>query len=95
MSQVDNAAPLGTLRLESIMPTGGSWIVELSLGLERLFHATHSRPSAKPGDMVTCFARREGLYLFNAAGQRIETTEIRAPSAAKPAGADRQALLPA
>lgn len=94
-SPLDNAVPLGALRLESIMPTGGSWIVELSFGAERLFHATHTRPPAKPGDMVTCFARREGLYLFNAAGQRIETTEIRVPSAAKSAGADRQALLPA
>lgn len=90
-----DAVPLGALRLESIMPTGGSWIMELSLGNERLFHATHSRPAAKPGDMISCFARREGLYLFNAAGHRFDTTEIRVPSAAQPAGGDRQALLPA
>ncbi len=91
----DNAVPLGMLRLESIMPTGGSWIVELSLGSERLFHATHSRPTVKPGDTVACFARAEGLHRFDINQQRIETTEIRAASAAKPAGADRSALLPA
>lgn len=90
-----NSVPLGALRLESIMPTGGSWILELSLGTERLFHSTHSRPTAKSGDMVTCFARREGVYLFNAAGQRVETIEIRVPSAVQPAGTDREALLPA
>jgi iron(III) transport system ATP-binding protein len=95
LSDASNAVPLGALRLESIMPTGGSWIVELSLGSERLFHSTHSRPTAKPGDMISCFARREGLYLFDAAGQRFEATEIRAPSAAHPAGSEHPALLPA
>ena len=93
LSETSNAVPLGALLLESIMPTGGSWIIELSLGSERLFHSTHSRPTAKPGDMIRCFARREGLYLFDAAGQRFDTTEIRAPSAAHPAGTARPALL--
>ncbi len=95
LSACDNAVPLGALRLESIMPTGGSWIVELSLGAERLFHATHSRPTVKLGDMVSCFARPEGLHRFDAARRRIETTEIRAASAVQPAGTERPALLPA
>lgn len=95
LSASDNAVPLGQLRLESIMPTGGSWIIELSLGAERLFHATHSRPIAKPGDMVTCFARPEGLHRFDAAQRRIEKNEIRAAGAAQPAGVSRPALLPA
>jgi len=93
LSETSNAVPLGALLLESIMPTGGSWIIELSLGSERLFHSTHSRPTAKQGDIISCFARREGLYLFDAAGQRFDTTEIRAPSAAHPAGTERPALL--
>lgn len=95
LSPVDNAVPLGALRLESIMPTGGSWILELSLGEERLFHATHIRPSAKPGQMVDCFARAEGLHLFDARGQRIETNEIRVTNAAQPVGLGRPALIPA
>ena len=95
LSPVDNAVPLGALRLESIMPTGGSWILELSLGGERLFHATHIRPSAKPGQMVDCFARAEGLHLFDANGQRIETNEIRVTNAAQPVGLGRPALIPA
>ncbi|MGF9564925.1 ABC transporter ATP-binding protein [Neorhizobium sp. JUb45] len=89
------AVPLGTLKLESIMPTGGSWILELSLGAERLFHATHTRPTARPGDVVDCFAKAEGLHLFDADGQRIELTEIRAQNAAQPIGQGRPALLPA
>ncbi|MQY49219.1 ATP-binding cassette domain-containing protein [Rhizobiales bacterium RZME27] len=93
-SRVD-AVPLGAFRLESIMPTGGSWIMEFSLGAERLFHATHLRPTAKPGDMVECFAMPEGLHLFDAEGRRIEANEIRAASVAQPAGISRPALLPA
>jgi iron(III) transport system ATP-binding protein len=91
----ENAVPLGLLKLESIMPTGGSWIIELSLGAERLFHATHSRPNAKPGDMVACFARPEGLHQFDTAHRRIELPEIRAQGAATSTGTGRQALLPA
>ncbi|MDP9836501.1 iron(III) transport system ATP-binding protein [Neorhizobium huautlense] len=90
-----DAVPLGLLRLESIMPTGGSWIMEFSLGAERLFHATHLRPMARPGDMVACFAMPEGLHLFDAKGRRIEENEIRATGAAQPAGISRPALLPA
>ncbi|MGI2033553.1 ABC transporter ATP-binding protein [Rhizobium panacihumi] len=95
LSEVTDAVSLGALRLESVMPTGGSWIMELSLGDERLFHATHIRPTAQAGDMVDCFARPEGLHLFDAAGRRIEASEIRAASAAQPAGISRPALLPA
>jgi len=95
LSAMSNTVPLGMFRLESIMPTGGSWIIELSLGNERLFHATHARPSARPGDMVECFAKPEGLHLFDAGGQRIEADEIRATNAALPAGLSRAALLPA
>lgn len=94
-SAVADAVPLGMLKLESIMPTGGSWILELSLGAERLFHATHTRPSAKPGDVVECFAKAEGLHLFDTDGQRIAPTEIRAKNAAQPIGLGRAALLPA
>lgn len=90
-----DAVPLGLLRLESVMPTGGSWIMEFSLGSERLFHATHLRPTARPGDMVACFAMPEGLHLFDAKSQRIEANEIRAASAAQPADIIRPALLPA
>jgi len=90
-----DAVPLGLLRLESVMPTGGSWIMEFSLGAERLFHATHLRPTARPGDMVACFAMPEGLHLFDAQGRRIEENEIRATGAAQPAGISRPALLPA
>ncbi|MGE7369013.1 ABC transporter ATP-binding protein [Neorhizobium sp. NPDC001467] len=90
-----DAVPLGALRLESVMPTGGSWILEFSLGTERVFHATHLRPIARPGDMVTCFALPEGLHLFDATGRRIEANEIRAERAAQPVGISRAALLPA
>ncbi len=94
-SHGDNVVPLGALRLESIMPTGGSWILELSLGSERLFHATHIRPSIEPGQIVDCFARAEGLHLFDANRKRIETTEIRVRNAAQPAGLGHPALIPA
>jgi iron(III) transport system ATP-binding protein len=89
------AIPLGPLLLESVMPTGGSWILELSLGSERLFHATHLRPCVTPGEMIDCFVRAEGLHLFDAAGQRVEASEIRALCAAHPTGVRRAEPIPA
>ncbi|TRL40746.1 ABC transporter ATP-binding protein [Rhizobium straminoryzae] len=54
-----------------IMPTGGSWVIELAHGEDRLFFSTQSRPRLKPAETVGCLLPDEALHLFNAEGRRL------------------------
>ncbi|RQW61104.1 ABC transporter ATP-binding protein [Vibrio viridaestus] len=68
------------MTVESIMPTGGSWVIELLQGQERLFHSTQLRPTFKAGDTVFCELPEESLHYFAPDGNRLEPT----PSNIKP-----------
>lgn len=70
------------MTVESIMPTGGSWIIELVQGAERLFHSTQLQPTFQAGDTVFCELPRDALHFFAPDGKRIELT----PSRVKPIG---------
>lgn len=58
--------------IDNIMPTGGSWVVELVRGTERLFHSTQLRPTYRSGETVFCELPDEALHFFDPQGQRLE-----------------------
>jgi iron(III) transport system ATP-binding protein len=60
-----------TFTVASIMPTGGSWVIELVHGEDRLFHSTQSRPRIRPKDQIGCLLPDEALHLFDPHGRRI------------------------
>jgi len=55
-----------------IVPTGGSWIVELSADGEKFFAITPEPPGVAPGEQVGLSVPHESLHIFDAAGSRIE-----------------------
>lgn len=61
-----------SMTIDNIMPTGGSWVVELVNGSERLFHSTQLRPSYRAGDTVYCELPDDALHFFDPKGQRLE-----------------------
>ncbi|MBB4952028.1 iron(III) transport system ATP-binding protein [Agrobacterium vitis] len=71
--------------VEAIMPTGGSWIIELSHGAQRIFHSTQSRPQWAMKDRIGCHLPAQALHVFDAGGQRIEMPACLSSSSRTPA----------
>ncbi|HBF28286.1 ABC transporter ATP-binding protein [Rhizobium sp.] len=67
-AQDDKAIPV---TIEAIMPTGGSWIIELSHGEQRLFHSTQSRPEWRVKDKIACRLPPQSLHFFDSGGERL------------------------
>ncbi|WP_106745840.1 ABC transporter ATP-binding protein [Yoonia maritima] len=67
-------------RVRAVLPTGGSWIVELDLPEHRapLLMSTNRRPDIAPGQAVTIAPPTE-LHLFDAGGQRHASDPISHP----------------
>jgi iron(III) transport system ATP-binding protein len=67
--------PAGAFRLQArasgVLPTGGSWIVEIAAGSEKLFAAAHEPPGFAAGDDVVVWAKPAALHLFDAEGDRL------------------------
>jgi iron(III) transport system ATP-binding protein len=59
------------MTVAGIMPTGGSWVIELSHAEERLFFSTQTRPQVRSGDRIGCLLPDEALHLFDAEGRRL------------------------
>lgn len=55
----------------SIMPTGGSWMIELALGAERLLLSTQTRPNLHIGQSVGCAIAPQDIHLFDVHGTRL------------------------
>ncbi|EGR1098904.1 ABC transporter ATP-binding protein [Vibrio cholerae] len=60
------------MTIESIMPTGGSWVVELVSGQDKLYHSTQIRPHYQVGDEVYCELPTAALHFFAPNGERLE-----------------------
>lgn len=60
------------MTIDNIMPTGGSWIIELVTGNDRLFHSTQLRPRWQPHQQVFCQLPSHALHFFNRHGLRHE-----------------------
>ena len=59
-------------RLESVLPTGGSWILELSVAGQRLLLNTQTPPTHSEGDVLVLTVAAEDLHLFDSQGRRRE-----------------------
>ncbi|GEA52222.1 ABC transporter ATP-binding protein [Vibrio inusitatus NBRC 102082] len=59
-------------RLESILPTGGSWILELSIADHKIHINTQIPPSHVEGDTMNLSISPQDILLFNADGKRFD-----------------------
>ncbi|CNE24056.1 ABC transporter-like protein [Mycobacterium tuberculosis] len=57
--------------IETVLPTGSSWTVQLRVLDTEMFAVTHEDPEAGPGDRLRCWARPKRLHLFGEDGARI------------------------
>jgi iron(III) transport system ATP-binding protein len=79
-------SPSGSFASEAdvtgILPTGGSWIVELTTAGTKAFLSTHQLPEVSLGDRVRFFVKPAALHVFDRAGNRLRaSTHQRAESA--------------
>lgn len=58
------------MTIDNIMPTGGSWVIELVAGADRLFHSTQLRPRWQAHQQVHCQLPTHSLHFFNRHGLR-------------------------
>ncbi len=70
--QLSDKASTATIPMiiDNIMPTGGSWVIELHHGADRLFHSTQIQPSWQAGQQVYCELPAQALHFFNQQGER-------------------------
>ncbi|KQZ15121.1 ABC transporter ATP-binding protein [Mesorhizobium sp. Root554] len=68
---VPQGAFTGNAEVTGILPTGGSWIVELTLPGEKLFMATHQSPEMSLGDRIEFFVKAKALHVFDRQGNRL------------------------
>lgn len=60
--------------VESILPTGGSWIVEVRVGGRRVYCTSSIPGRAREGDAVTLSATQGDLHVFDRTGVRLEVS---------------------
>lgn len=65
-----------TAVIRDILPTGGSWIIELSVNGAKVFAIAGSAPSHAIGETVSIAVDPLDLHLFDAAGERITVSQI-------------------
>lgn len=68
---VSQGAFKGNAEVTGILPTGGSWIVELTLPGEKLFMTTHQSPEMNLGDHIEFFVKAKALHVFDRQGNRL------------------------
>ncbi len=75
----DPGRPSGQLalpgRIESVMPTGGSWTVETAVGDQRVYATTLQRGRFQTGDAVELVAEAASVHVFDANEQRLEVRQ--------------------
>ncbi|CAG9001652.1 MAG: Oligosaccharides import ATP-binding protein MsmX [Candidatus Celerinatantimonas neptuna] len=60
-----------TVTVENIIPTGGSWVIELRHGEQHLFHSTQLRPDWQMDESIFCQLPHNALHFFDRNGQRL------------------------
>ncbi len=58
-------------QVTGILPTGGSFIVELTAGPRKVFCTVVEAPALRLGETVTLHARPTAMHVFTRAGQRL------------------------
>jgi iron(III) transport system ATP-binding protein len=89
------AVPSGSFRhpavVQGILPTGGSWIVELNCDGRVIFLTTTECPTLTPETRVWLYARPSALHVFGADRQRLPGADEALARAAAGMAAVRQA----
>jgi iron(III) transport system ATP-binding protein len=79
LSLGEAAIPAGSFRhparVAGILPTGGSWIIELSCEGRAVFLTTTECPTLKGGEQVWLHARPSALHVFAPDGTRLAGTD--------------------
>ena len=68
---VKSDIPRCNARIVDIVPTGGSWIVELNAGDERILGLTEYVEDLTAGDAITFTVERKHLHLFDSGSSRV------------------------
>lgn len=63
-----------TVTVSALLPTGGSWIIELRDGERRYFATSQHRPAFAEGQKVQAVAQK--LHLFDTSGERVSNVEV-------------------
>jgi iron(III) transport system ATP-binding protein len=58
-------------RVVDVVPTGGSWIVELAVSGEKFFAIAGEAPGIAPGETTAFTVEPRRLHVFDQAGRRI------------------------
>ncbi|MCW4466549.1 ABC transporter ATP-binding protein [Glutamicibacter sp. MNS18] len=66
------------LEVSALLPTGGSWIIELGDGTRRFFATSQQRPEVTCGQRITAWAASQHIHLFDRAGMRHQPLEVAA-----------------
>jgi iron(III) transport system ATP-binding protein len=61
-------------RVTGILPTGGSWVLELGCGSDTLFMIANEPPNTPVGAEVRLHIKPAAVHLFDTAGRRLETS---------------------
>ncbi|MGO1538907.1 MAG: ABC transporter ATP-binding protein [Leucobacter sp.] len=62
-------------RVESVMPTGGSWTVETTVGSQRVYATTLQKGTLQAGDEVELVAQSSSTHIFNQHEQRMNVEQ--------------------
>lgn len=65
----------GEMKVSGILPTGGSWILELREGPDTLFLTTSALPQLDVGESVHVYAPAHALHVFDKNGQRMTAAD--------------------
>jgi iron(III) transport system ATP-binding protein len=65
----------GEMTVTGVLPTGGSWILELRSENHTLFLTTHALPRLDGGERVFFHAPPEALHVFDGHGERISEAD--------------------
>jgi iron(III) transport system ATP-binding protein len=62
-------------KISGILPTGGSWIIELAAGTDKVFQVMHEAPELKVGADVFMWAKPKALHVFDTKGNRLAVAD--------------------
>ena len=68
----DRSVSVLTGRIESVMPTGGSWTIETSIGSQRIYATTLQRGPLRAGDDIDLLLGSEQIHAFDLHEHRVE-----------------------
>jgi iron(III) transport system ATP-binding protein len=61
--------------VSGILPTGGSWIIELAVGTDKVFQVMHEAPDLKAGANVFLWIKPKALHVFDTNGDRLAAAD--------------------